>query len=346
MELIQALSVERDRPYIVAEVGVNHEGSIETAKRLIREAHEGGADAVKFQTYKADKIAAKDSPAYWDLSQEPTKTQYELFKKHDSFGQDEFEHLATYSNQRGIDFLSTPFDIDAADYLAPLMPAVKISSSDITNKPFIKHLCGYGKPILLSTGASYFHEIAEAVEWIDEFDVTLCLLHCVLSYPTSDTDANLNRITFLRKAFPHVSIGYSDHTLPDDMEVCTTATLLGARVIEKHFTHDKTLPGNDHYHAMDIDDLKLLRERIKRFAEIVGTQTTRPLEAESQARAHARRSLVAARDIGQGATIKEEDLTFKRPASGISPRLIDEVVGRKAAVSIAIDTVLTWSHIQ
>lgn len=346
MRLEDVFQGSQERPYIIAEVGVNHEGSMETARRSIREAREGGADAVKFQTYKADKIAAKESPAYWDLSKEPTKSQYELFKKHDSFGRDEFEQLAAYSGEVGIDFLSTPFDVEAADYLAPFMPAIKISSSDITNKPFIQYLCGFGKPVILSTGASYLHEIAQAVEWIEEFDVPLSLLHCVLSYPTQDNDANLIRIAFLKERFPGIPIGYSDHTLPDDMEVCTAATLLGARIIEKHFTHDKTLPGNDHYHAMDVDDLRDFRKRLDRLTGIVGRQTTQPVQAESQARAHARRSLVACRDIPKGSRITRDDLTFKRPASGISPAMISEVEGRMARVSIPADTILEWAHLE
>jgi N-acetylneuraminate synthase len=345
MEINEVFSDDSVSPYIIAEIGVNHEGSLDTAKALVKSAWQGGANAVKFQTYKADKIAVQNSPAYWDRKLESTDSQYKLFKKYDSFNYEEFNVLASYCREIGINFLSTPFDIESADYLAPMMSAIKISSSDITNRPFIEHLCGYGKPIVLSTGASYFYEIAQAVEWISEFDLPLSLLHCILSYPTVEADANLSRISYLQQRFPDIPIGYSDHTLPDDMEVCTIAAVLGARIIEKHFTNDKTLPGNDHYHAMDCDDLKRLRQRISRINRVMGTQTSRLIPAEAQARDHARRSLVTARPVVEGSIIRMADLTFKRPASGISPRAIGEVVGRTAARTISADTILQWSHI-
>ena len=237
-------------PYVIAEAGVNHEGSMDIARRLIDEAAEGGADAIKFQTYKAATLASKDSPAYWDTSKEPTKSQYELFKRHDSFWKNEFEALKKHCDAAGIAFLSTPFDVESAHFLNDLMDVFKISSSDITNKPFIRILCDFRKPILLSTGAAHLHEIVEAVEWIEEKGNKLALLHCVLNYPTADENAALGMIPALKRHFPQHVIGYSDHTLPQDMHILETATLLGARVLEKHFSHDKTLPGNDHYHAM------------------------------------------------------------------------------------------------
>ena len=172
------------QPYIIAEIGVNHEGSMETAKRLVDEAKEGGANAVKFQSYKAETIASKDSPSYWDTNEEPTTSQYELFKKHDSFWKDEMQELKNYCNQIDIEFMSTPFDIESADFLNEMMDVYKISSSDITNKPFVEYLCGFNKPIILSTGASSLSEIAEAVSWIEKYGNPLALLHCVLNYPT------------------------------------------------------------------------------------------------------------------------------------------------------------------
>src|ERR1041385_866127 len=154
------------RPYIIAEAGVNHEGSMELAKRLIDEAAEGGADAIKFQTYKADTIASKDSPYYWDITKEPTRSQHELFKKYDKFWKKEYEELKMYCDKAGIEFMSTPFDVEAADFLNELMPVFKISSSDITNLPFIEHQCRFGKPVILSTGSSYIWEVEQALETI------------------------------------------------------------------------------------------------------------------------------------------------------------------------------------
>ncbi|HFU76801.1 MAG TPA: acetylneuraminic acid synthetase [Arcobacter sp.] len=331
------------KPYIIAEAGVNHEGSMEIAKRLCDEALEGGADAIKFQTYKADTIASKDSPAYWDTTKEPTKSQHELFKKHDKFWKDEMQELKNYCDKIGIEFMSTPFDIESAIFLNDMMDVFKISSSDITNKPFIEFMCDFGKPIILSTGASKLSEIVEAVEWIEAKGNQLALLHCVLNYPTPDKNANLGMIIDLKTRFPDKIIGYSDHTLPKDMKVCEMATLLGSVIIEKHFTHDKTLPGNDHYHAMDKDDLKIYRKNLERTFEILGSFKVQALADEAPARVNARRSLVALRDIPKGKIIKKEDLTFKRPAHGISPKFIDEVIGKKALININEDDIIKWN---
>lgn len=334
---------ELHRPYIIAEAGVNHEGSMETARRLVDEAAEGGADAIKFQTYKADTLASKHSPAYWDTSQEPTRSQHELFSKHDKFWKKEMEQLKEYCDQRDIEFMSTPFDVESARFLNELMDVFKISSSDITNKPFIKYLCRFDKPIILSTGASELWEIQEAVSWVEEAGNPIALLHCVLNYPTPDENANLGMIRGLQRAFPDKLIGYSDHTMPADMKVCEMAALLGSSIIEKHFTHDKTLPGNDHYHAMDIHDLKLFQRNMDRVFGLMGEFRVKALHAEEISRKNARRSLVAKHNIKAGKEITETDLTFKRPAYGISPRSIDELVGQKALKDIPEDTVLQWN---
>jgi N-acetylneuraminate synthase len=333
-------------PFVIAEAGVNHEGSMDIARRLIDEAAEAGADAVKFQTYKAETLASRDSPAYWDTDKEPTRSQYELFKRHDSFWKNEFEALKRHCGVAGVEFLSTPFDRESAYFLNDLMDVFKISSSDITNKPFIRLLCGFGKPIILSTGASDDWEIAEAVSWITEAGNPSALMHCVLNYPTEHENAALGRICGLRRMFPDLLIGYSDHVWPGDMRVLVTAALLGARILEKHFTHDKSLPGNDHYHAMDKEDLRRFRELMRDIRTLAGSSDLRAAASEAPARRNARRSLVAARDICRGAVLSAEDVTFKRPAHGISPRCCDEVIGMKARTDIAADSVLQWSMLE
>ena len=330
-------------PYIIAEAGVNHECNINLAKRLIEEAKEGGADAIKFQTYKAETIASKDSPSYWDLSKEPTASQYQLFKKYDKFWKNEFEELNRYCNQVGIEFISTPFDIESASFLNDLMEVFKISSSDLNNKPFIDILCRYGKPIILSTGAAHMWEVEQAVSWIEAKGNPLALLHCVLNYPTDDANANLAMILDLRRKFPDKLIGYSDHTLPKDMKTLEVAVLLGARIIEKHFTHDKTLPGNDHYHAMDKTDLKRFHASLNTLFELLGEQSKQPLVSEGIARQNARRSLVAARLIPAGKKVEAGDITWKRPAKGIDPRDYDRLIGKAAKECIEEDAVLQWS---
>jgi sialic acid synthase SpsE len=348
LDLLKAPNLPNDQiciPYIIAEAGVNHEGDMDTARRLIDEAAEGGAHAIKFQTYKANTIASKHSPAYWDTNKESTESQYKLFQKYDKFWKDEYEQLKICCDKVGIEFMSTPFDVESAKFLNEMMDVFKISSSDINNKPFIEFICDFGKPIILSTGASYLHEIQEAVGWIDIKEVPVALLHCILNYPTEDGNANLGMIKDLQKKFPDKTIGYSDHTLPNNMKVLELATLLGAAIIEKHFTHDKSLPGNDHYHAMDKEDLKVFNKKLNQMVTILGGQEKYPLKSENIARKHARRSLVTTMDISEGTIINHKHLTWKRPAHGISPRNIDEVLGKKTKKFLAEDEVLQWQNL-
>lgn len=343
------------RPYIIAEVGVNfydtakQEGitPLDAAKKYVFEAKNAGADAVKFQSYKADTIVSKNSPAYWDLSKEPTTTQHGLFQKHDKFDKEDYQILCDYSKELGIDFMSTPFDFESADYLYDMVDIYKISSSDLSNLPFIKHIASKGKPIYISTGAAYISEVEEAVRVIREAGCNeICLLHCVLSYPTKNEDANLNMIKHLKDIFPDVKIGYSDHTMPDKtMTILTTAFLFGAEIIEKHFTLDKTLSGNDHYHAMDPEDLKIAVDNFKLLEVIDGQYEKTVLSCEEIPRREARRSLVLTRDIKKGEIIKAEDLMLKRPGTGIKPEHIDIVVGREVSVDLAEDTVLRWDMV-
>ena len=341
--------------FIIAEAGVNYYDIaadrgiplMDAAKLMIEEAGKAGAHAVKFQSYKAEKIASKNSPAYWDRDKEPTASQYELFSKFDKFGEDEYRELAAFAAAQAIIFASTPFDFEAADFLEPLMPFYKISSSDLTNLPFIEHMAKKGKPVLLSTGAATLEEIQMAVDTIKAFGSgEICLLHCILSYPTADHDANLNMIRYLGENFPDALLGFSDHVPPDEsMLVPTVAYILGAKIIEKHFTLNKSLPGNDHYHAMDPFDLRKLKDNIELVDRISGKTVKEPLECERESRKQARRSIVAARHIGAGEVISLENVTFKRPGTGISPRDFDKVQGRKAKRSIPGDQLLNWEDI-
>ncbi|MEZ8321487.1 N-acetylneuraminate synthase family protein [Vibrio splendidus] len=326
------------KPYIIAEVGVNFydtakaEGMspIDAAKLYVLKAKEYGADAVKFQSYKADTIVSKQSPAYWDLSLEPTTTQHGLFQKHDGFDKKDYQNLCDYSKNLHIDFMSTPFDFESADYLYDMVDVYKISSSDLTNLPFIRYIAAKGKPIYISSGAAYISEIEEAIRIIkDEGCEDICLMHCVLSYPTKNEDANLNMIKHLKDSFPGIKIGYSDHTMPDPtMTILTAARLFGADVIEKHFTLDKTLPGNDHYHAMDCDDLQISVDNFKLLEVIDGKYNKTVLECEKIPRREARRSLVLARNVKKGEKLKQEDILLKRPGTGIKPQHLDIVIGR------------------
>ena len=337
------------RPYVIAEIGVNHEGSMDQAKRLIELAKKGGADAAKFQSYKASTLASKHSPAYWDTTKEPTTSQHQLFKKYDNFGAAEYVALAEHCRKVGIEFVSTPFDDAAIDFLDPLMPFYKIASADLTNIPFLRKIAAKGKPVVLSTGASTLGEVDIAVETLSRAGCRdVALLHCILNYPTPNPQAHLAMITGLRRAYPDRLIGYSDHTLPDPfMTSLTVAYLLGAVVIEKHFTHDKTLPGNDHYHAMDADDLARFIAGIEEVRTLLGPSDHKePIATEAISRANARRSIVVARDLPAGHRLTAADLTYKRPGTGVSPLHWDEIIGRETATALEADHVLQWSDVR
>lgn len=335
-------------PYVIAEIGVNHEGSPELARRLIDLAKQGGADAAKFQTYKADTLASKHSPAYWDLTKEPTTSQHKLFQKYDSFGPDEYRALAKHCEDVGIDFVSTPFDKAAVELLDPLMPFFKIASADLTNTPFLRQVAATGKTVVLSTGASTSAEVKGAVRTLrDAGCEELSLLHCVLNYPTADENAHLGMITGLRNDYPDLVIGYSDHTVPDAaMTALCTAWMLGARVIEKHFTHDKSLLGNDHYHAMDVDDLRTFLSSVKKIDAMIGSSSVKaPVDTEEISRLNARRSIVLDADVRAGDVLAESMLTCKRPGTGVSPVHWDSVIGRRVVRDLDRDHVLQWDDL-
>lgn len=334
------------RPYVIAEVGVNHEGDLDKAKKLIDEAAEGGADSVKFQAYKAEKIAVVNSPSYWDRSQEATATQFELFKKYDKFNYKEYASLARHCEKAGVVFSCTPFDFGSADFLNDLVPFFKISSSDITNIPFLRHIAHKKKPIILSTGAATLAEIDQAVQAIRGISgAGLSLMHCILNYPCAMESAHLNIINLLKNSYPDMCIGYSDHVPADpSMLTLTYAFLMGAVILEKHFTDDKNKKGNDHYHAMDKNDLKVFRRNIEVFGKLTGRSSKDYLTQEETARQNARRSIVSAMDLKAGDKISWENIDYKRPASGISPALADSIIGAELNQDLAADTPLQFSH--
>jgi sialic acid synthase SpsE len=335
------------QPYIIAEIGVNHEGSLDLAKRLVELAKDGGADAAKFQTYKAETLASRHSPAYWDTSKESTLSQYELFKKYDAFGASEYEALAEHCTKVGIQFVSTPFDDDAVDMLSPLVPYFKVASADITNTPLLRRVARTGKPVVLSVGAATLDEVDGALATLRRAGAeSIALLHCILNYPTADENANLHMIGDLGRRYPECVIGYSDHTTPKPgLPSLLAAWLLGAVILEKHFTHDTSLPGNDHYHAMTVDDIRSFRAEVSRVAPLLGLHSKQPLPSEEIARKNARRSIVVARDLALGHRIVEADITYKRPGTGISPLSWDDVIGRVTTRALAADEVLQWADL-
>lgn len=334
-------------PYIIAEVGVNHEGKLDLAKQMIDEAALAGAHGVKFQTYKADKIASKEhSKYYWDLKEEPSTSQHELFKKYDAFDRQEYEVLAMHAKAAGVDFLSTPFDLDAVDMLDDLVPFFKIASADITNIPMLKKIASKKKPIILSTGASTLSEVQEAVDILRNNGAEdICLLHCVLNYPTPENHAHLGVIKTLTKTYPNCAIGYSDHVKPNangDMPALLLAAFEGSVVLEKHFTFDKTLPGNDHYHAMDHKDLKKFCEQLKQYKTLYGNEE-KNLDNEKRARTNARRRICTSTEVPAGTILTESMLIPLRADIGILISFWEDVVGKKTLSALKPGQPVEWN---
>ena len=336
----------RKQPFIIAEIGVNHGCSIKLAKKQILLAKRGGADAIKFQTYKAESLASKYSPSYWDLKKEKTKNQLELFKKFDKFKIKDYEILAKYFKNLGICFSTTPFDTEIARKINKLVTFFKIASADITNQPLLEEVAKTKKPIILSTGASNINEIMQAKKITPkQAKKKIIITPCILHYPTLNKNANLMMIKDLQEKFPSNYIGYSDHTLPsENMESLLISHIFGAKVIEKHFTHNKKLKGNDHYHAMDYKDLLKTRKIIATYNDLIGKKEKKPIKSEKVSRLNARRSLVASRNLSKGQIIKYSDILIKRPGHGISPMLLKKIVGKKLVVNLREDKIFLKKH--
>ena len=300
-------------PVLIAEIGVNfydlaeHEciSNMEAAKYMIDEAKDCGITVVEFQSYNAESIVSLND----DVA---TESQYESLKRTDGFGVEEYRELAEYCQYNGMKFLSTPLDFESVDYLDEFMDIYKISSFDITNIPFIKYIATKNKPILLSTGASTIREIKQAVSAIEEVSfVDIAIMHSVLSFPTSYEDANLLMIKDLAENFPDYEIGYSDHTKSDEnMSLLTTAYNYGANILEKHFTIDKSLPGEDHEYSMDPDDVIKFQWNVHFLSKINGKKNKQPLICETSARKEMRRSSEIDNVVGRTAkeNIKEDTL--------------------------------------
>ena len=342
------------QPNLICEIGVNHEGSLDLAINMIEQIGTAANNphvrlTAKFQAYKASKLASQNSPAYWDLSKESTKSQYELFKKYDLFNVEDYQRLKKCCDTHSVEFLITAFDIDTLRELDPLVKRHKIASADLLNVPLLRSISSLGKPILLSTGAATKSEIDFALDTlISESPLSLTdisLLHCVLNYPTPDSNAALLKIQQLRHYFPNIDIGYSDHTVPDSsFKVLFAAMVLGVTTIEKHYTYDKSLLGNDHYHAIDSGDLNSLINLFSFTRSILGESEFDDRSVEHSAISHARRSIVTSADILKGDTLTEFNLTTKRPGTGISSMFWDDVIGKIASSDIPYDTILSSSH--
>jgi len=338
--------------FIIAEAGVNHNGDLQMAKELIDIAADAGADAVKFQTYISEKVMTRyvGKARYQAANTGCEGTHLEMSKKLElSF--DDFRQLKEYCDHVGIMFLSTPFDFSSVDFLEPLVPAYKIPSGEITNLPLLEHVARKHKPIIMSTGMSDLMEVERAVKLIQSVQQSapskmfapLTLLHCTSNYPTAFRDANLKAIQTLRTHF-NLPSGYSDHTV--GIEAAIAAVALGATVIEKHFTLDRNLPGPDHKASIEPQELHNLIAAIRNIEAALGTGEKVMTSSESEIRAIARRSLIAACDLKAGTVLTANLLEIKRPGSGISPVDMDKVLGKRLKTDVREDEVITWDDLE
>ncbi|MEK7353946.1 MAG: N-acetylneuraminate synthase [Chloroflexota bacterium] len=321
--------------FIIAEAGVNHNGDIKLARKLIDVAAKAGADAVKFQTFQAEEIVTESAEKadYQKETTGSTESQFEMIKKLE-LSDKNFKELFTYAQKKGIMFLSTPFDKRSVDLLDRLgVPGLKIGSGEITNLPLLKHIALKQKPVILSTGMSTLDEVTEAVKVLQkEGTGEIALLHCVSCYPARAEDTNLRAMETLRRTF-NLPVGLSDHTI--GIHIPVAAVALGACIIEKHFTLDKNLPGPDHRASLEPEELKEMVGAIRDVESSMGNGIKRPTPGEEATKKAARRSLVAGVNIPAGTIITGEMLEIKRPGTGIEPKLINLVIGKKAKKSIA-----------
>ncbi|MFC2004683.1 N-acetylneuraminate synthase [Chloroflexota bacterium] len=327
--------------FIIAEAGVNHNGDIDLARNLVDVASEADADAVKFQTFEAEEIVTADAgkARYQRLTSDPDEAQLEMLKKL-MLGREDFRQLSAYAQDKKAVFLSSPFDYGSVDLLDELdVPAFKIPSGEITNFPLLSYIASKQKPIILSTGMSTLNEVEDALEAIHNKGVEeVILLHCVTSYPAKMEDANLKAIETLRRTFS-LPVGLSDHTA--GISVPIAAVALGACVIEKHFTLDKNLPGPDHRASLEPEELKAMVAAIRDIELALGDGIKRPTKEEEENKKAARRSLVARVNIPAGTAITENMLDIKRPGTGLEPKLMKLVIGKKAKKDIACGEIIT-----
>ena len=323
----------------ILEAGVNHDGERERAFELVESAARTGADYVKFQTYTSDRLAAKISPSYWDLDEESTTSQRELFSKYDRFTTKDYIDLAKACDKAGIGFMTTCFDSDWVDALDFVIPQYKIASADITNYKLLRHIASKGKPMLISTGAASFSEVHAAVQIVrDISNIKISLLHCVLNYPTPPENASLNRISKLIEEFPGIEIGYSDHTKPiDSVQALQIALDLGATIFEKHYTWNEDGFGNDHYHSFNESKAREVISILNKSQILRKFTEEKFLKEQDLARKFARRGLYASRDLSAGDELVDADLIPLRPPIGVegfSGDEIDVVLGSKLVTDI------------
>lgn len=319
-----------DAVFIIAEAGVNHNGDIDIAKKLVDVAVDAGADAVKFQTFKAESLVNRSAPKadYQIRNTGNNKSQFEMLEALE-LKTEEFRGLYEYCNSRDIQFLSSPFDLESIDFLSDLnLSLFKIPSGEITNLPYLRKIGRLGSRVVLSTGMADLDEVRAAVDILTGEGMPLSnidIMHCITEYPAPVQDVNLMAMATVKDAFPGIKVGYSDHT--EGFEIALAAVAMGARLLEKHFTLDKNLEGPDHRISLDPLELKTMIKSIRNVEKALGDGEKRPTSSEIANRSVVRKSIVASRFIKKGDVFSESNITTKRPGTGISPMRWDEVVG-------------------
>jgi N,N'-diacetyllegionaminate synthase len=335
-----------NKTYIIAEAGVNHNGDIDLALQLIKEAKNAGADCVKFQTFKAEQIVTKASPkAKYQLRvTDKEESQYEMLKKLELTLED-YKTLLSECNRQQIDFLSTPYNKEDVDFLCGLgVNGFKIASGQLTELPFLEYTASKGKQMIISTGMATMAEVFAAVETIRKTgNNDIIVLQCTTNYPSRIEDANLFAMISMKEACK-VRVGYSDHV--QNNYACFASVALGAEVVEKHFTLDKELPGPDHSSSLNPSGFAELVEGIRNIESALGSGLKVPSQAEIDNSYGMKRSLVALMDIAEGTTLTEDHVGFKRPCNGLHPNMLDNIIGKKLAKPIKKDEAFQFSNIQ
>lgn len=333
---------------IIAEAGVNHNGSLKIAEKLIKEAKLNGADIIKFQTYKSNKLVIKKSPRFWKWKGEikKTGTQHDSYSRLDSFNKKEYIKLIELCKKYNIEFMSTPFDVESVRMLKKIgMKGIKVASCDLNNFELLSEIAKTKLPVLLSTGASIIGEIKEAVKFLNKNGCfKICIMHCTLCYPTKPKDSNLSALNDLRKNFKKNLLGLSDHTIGTN--IAPASILFGVRAIEKHFTINKKLKKSaDHWLSIDPKELKDLRKKCNEIFSSIGLNKKIVLNCEKKTRKFARRSIVAKYQIKKNEKLSIKNITCKRPGTGISPNKFFKILGKKVNKSLQIDEIINPKNI-
>lgn len=344
---VNGRSIGVDQPcFIIAEAGVNHNGCLDLARKLVDAAKAAGADAVKFQTFKAERIVAANAPkAEYQLENtDAAESQLEMLEQLE-LSEADHQQLAAHCHAQGIPFLSTPFDEASADLLSKIsVPLFKIASGEITNLPFLAYVARLGQPMIVSTGMSSLREVEAAVRCIEaNGNPAIALLHCVSNYPAAPRDVNLRAMQTLATEF-QVPVGYSDHTAGS--EVLLAAVALGACIIEKHLTLDRNLPGPDHRVSLEPFEFAQAVRGIRFVESSLGTGRKEPAASETNIAAVVRKSLVAARDLPAGTVLTPELVAIKRPGTGLPPVAMQQVIGRRVRVDLKAGALLTLDELQ